>query len=124
MKVRNKLSVIILLVLIFTVGCATTGKITLREDLVMNKYDVIRKIVIEEAANNGFPTLRSEIKPLEINNWKGKLYFTFKTSAGWDNLTVKIKREGDNFVVDMVGAATKANPKGAIAAIKARLGEL
>ena len=124
MKVKNKYPTIILLLLIFTIGCATTGKMTLREDVVMNKYVTIRKIVIEEAANNGFPTLRSEVKPSKINKWKGKLYFTVWTGLGWDNLTVRIKRKGDNFVVDLVGAATQANPKGAIKAIKARLSEL
>jgi len=100
------------------------GQINLREDLVLNEYVKIRRIIIEEAANNGFPTLRSEVKPLEINGWKGKLYFTLKTEAGWDNLTVNIKRKGENFVIDMVGAATVANVKGAVQAIKARLSEL
>lgn len=126
MKVKNKYSVTILLLLIIITGCVsvTTRKISLREDLILNEYVTIRRIVIEEAANNGFPTLRSEVKPLEINKWRGKLYFTVKTAAGWDNLTVKIKRKGDNFVVEMVGAATVANPKGAIKAIEARLSEL
>jgi len=126
MKVQNKYPVTVLLLLIFIAGCVsvTTRKMNLREDLILNEYVTIRRIVIEEAANNGFPTLRSEVKPLEINKWKGKLYFTVKTSAGWDNLTVKIKRKGDNFVVEMVGAATVANPKGAIEAIEARLSEL
>jgi hypothetical protein len=126
MKVKNKYPVTVLLLLIFITGCVsvTTSKMSLREDLILNEYVTIRRIVIEEAANNGFPTLRSEVKPLEINKWKGKLYFTVKTRAGWDNLTVKIKRKGDNFVVEMVGAATVANPKGAIKAIEARLSEL
>ncbi len=126
MNVKNKLTAIILLLLVFTAGCVTvgTGKINLKEDLVINQYDTIRNIVIEEAANNGFPTLRTEVKPLEINKWSGKLYFAVKTSQGWDNLTVKIKKVDDHFVVDMTGAATKANPKGAIEAIKTRLGQL
>jgi hypothetical protein len=126
MKVENKYPITILLLLIFITGCVsvTTGKISLKEDLILNEYATIRRIVIEEAANNGFPTLRSEVKPLEINKWRGKLYFTVKTAAGWDNLTVKIIRKGDNFVVEMVGAATVANPKGAIKAIEARLREL
>jgi hypothetical protein len=99
-------------------------KINLREDLILNDYAKIRRIVIEEAANNGFPTLKSEVKPLEINEWKGKLYFTEKTAAGWDNLTVVFKRKGDTFLIEMVGAATVANPKGAVQSIKARLSEL
>ncbi len=126
MKLKKKYSVTILLLFIFVTGCVSLGRgqLNLREDLVMNDYVKIRRIIIEEAANNGFPTLRSEVKPLEINEWKGKLYFTVKTEAGWDNLTVNIKRKGDNFVIDMIGAATVANPKGAVQAIKARLSEL
>jgi hypothetical protein len=126
MKTKSKYSITILLFLILITGCVSMGreKINLREDLILNEYAKIRRIVIEEAANNGFPTLKSEIKPLEINEWKGKLYFTEKTAAGWDNLTVKFKRKGDTFVIDMVGAATVANPKGAVQAIKARLSEL
>jgi hypothetical protein len=100
------------------------AEIKLREDLILNEYTKIRRIIIEEAANNGFPALRSEVKPLEINGWKGKLYFTLKTEAGWDNLTVNIKRKGDSFAIDLVGAGHVANAKGAIKAIKARLSEL
>ena len=126
MKIKNGCSTTILLFLIFITGCVSMGRgqINLREDLVLNEYVKIRRIIIEEAVNNGFPTLRSEVKPLEINGWKGKLYFTLKTEAGWDNLTVNIKRKGENFVIDMVGAATVANVKGAVQAIKARLSEL
>ena len=126
MKIKNRCFTTILLFLIFITGCVSMGRgqINLREDLVLNEYVKIRRIIIEEAANNGFPTIRSEVKPLEINGWKGKLYFTLKTEAGWDNLTVNIKRKGDNFVIDMVGAATVANVKGAVQAIKARLSEL
>ena len=126
MKIKIKCSATMLFLLIFITGCVSMGKgqINLREDLVLIEYVQIRRIIIEEAANNGFPTLRSEVKPIEINGWKGKLYFTLKTEAGWDNLTVNIKRKGDNFVIDMVGAATVANVKGAVQAIKARLNEL
>jgi len=128
MKVKNKYPATILVLLICITGCVSLtmgrGEMSLREDLILNEYVKIRGIIIEEAANNGFPTLRSEVKPLEINKWKGKLYFTVKTAAGWDNLTVKIQRKGDNFIVDMIGAATVANPKGAIKAIEARLSEL
>jgi hypothetical protein len=53
-----------------------------------------------------------------------RLYFNVKTEVGWDNLTAKINRKGDKFVIDMIGAATIANPKGAVEAIKARLSEL
>ena len=128
MKVKNNYPATILVLLICIAGCASLtmgrGEISLREDLILNEYVKIRGIIIEEAASNGFPALRSEVKPLEINKWKGKLYFTVKTAAGWDNLTVKIQRKGDNFVVEMIGAATVANPKGAIKAIEARLSEL
>ena len=126
MKIKNKCPATILLLLIFVTGCVSMGrgKIILREDLILNEYVKIRRIIIEEAANNGFPTLKSEVKPLEINRWEGKLYFTLKTQAGWDNLTAKIKRKGDKFEIELIGAATVANPKGAVEAIKARLSEL
>jgi hypothetical protein len=126
MKTKNRYFIRILPLLIFITGCVSMGRgqINLKEDLILNEYIKIRRIIIEEAANNGFPTLKSEVKPLEINEWKGKLLFTEKTASGWDNLTVKIQRKGDNFVIDMVGAATVANPKGAVQAIKTRLGEL
>jgi hypothetical protein len=128
MRGKNKYPVAILLLLIFVIGCASLkigkGEIDLREDLILNEYIKIRRIVIEEAAKNGFPTLKSEVKPLEINGWKGKLYFILKTEAGWDNLTVKFKRKGDKFVIEMVGASTVANAKGAVEGIKARLSEL
>ena len=126
MKVKNRCSATILLLLMFATGCVSMGrgKIDLREDLVLNQYVEIRRIIIEEAANNGFPTLKSEVKPLEINGWDGKLYFTVKTQSGWDNLTAKIKRKGDKFEIELIGAATVANPKGAVEAIKARLSEL
>ncbi len=126
MKAKNRFSATILLFLIFAAGCVSMGrgKIDLREDLVLNQYVEIRRIIIEEAANNGFPTLKSEVKPLEMNGWEGKLYFTVKTQSGWDNLTAKIKRKGDKFEVELIGAATVANPKGAVEAIKTRLSQL
>jgi hypothetical protein len=124
MKIKNKWSTTILLLLIFITGCVSIAQIKLREDLILNEYAKIRRIIIEEATNNGFPAVRSEVKPLEINGWKGKLYFTLKTEFGWDNLTVNIKRKGDSFAIDMVGAGHVANAKGAIEAIKARLSEL
>jgi hypothetical protein len=126
MRGKYGCSAMILLLLLFVIGCVSMGrgKISLREDLILNEYVKIRRIIIEEAAKNGFPTLKSEVKPLEINGWEGKLYFTVKTDAGWDNLTVKFKRKGDKFELDLIAAATVANSKGAVEAIKTRLNEL
>jgi hypothetical protein len=62
-------------------------------------------------------------KVIRKDAW-AKIVFQRK-DRGWLRLSYcKINRKGDKFVIDMIGAATIANPKGAVEAIKARLSEL
>ena len=96
----------------------------LRQDLLVNQYDAIKKIVIEEAANNGFYPFPIEVKPSQFNNWKGQLYFSRATPMGTDQLFVNFKSQGDKISVYMYGAGTKASPDSAIKAITARLSQL
>lgn len=119
-------SVASLMVLLFVSGCATmgSGRIMLRQDLLVNQYDTIKKIVIEEAANNGFYPFPIEVKPSQSNNWKGQLYFSRATPMGTDQLFVNFKSQGDKISVYMYGAGTKANPDAAIKAITVRLSQL
>jgi len=116
-----------LLFLMLAVSLAMAGCITLAHDraelksgLVQSKYDAIKKIVIEEAANNGFSQLTSEIKPSEYNEWQGKLFFALKTPNGTDQLFVEFN--GDS--VYMHGAGTRSNPQSAIKAMRARIDKL
>ncbi|MDD4909911.1 MAG: hypothetical protein PHR44_04440 [Candidatus Omnitrophica bacterium] len=120
------LSVVSLMVFMFVSGCATmgSGRFMLRQDLIVNQYDTIKEIVIEEAANNGFSHLVSEVKPSQFNNWRGQLYFALKTPSGTDQLYVKLGKKGDQFSVYMYGAGTRANPDSAIKAITTRLNQL
>ena len=103
-------------------GCITLAhdRTALRSGLVQSKYNTIKKIVLEEAANNGFSQLTSEIKPSEYNEWKGKLYFALKTPHGTDQLSVEFNKDA----VYMHGGGTRSNPDSAIKAIRARIDEL
>lgn len=118
-----KKCVLFLLSLMF-VGCITTGSAGLRlPDGWMRKssnYEKIRKIVIEEARNNGFSNLTSEIKPTKYNDYKGKLYFLLKTNRGQDQLVVDFDKD----TIMMQGAGTRSNPDSAIKAIKDRIRNL
>lgn len=118
--------VVSLVVLLFVSGCVTmgSGRLVLRQDLLANQCDTIKKIVIEEAANNGFSQFPSEIKPSQFNNWRGQLYFALITPNGIDNLSVNFKMKGDKISVYMYGAGTRANPDSAIKAITVRLSQL
>jgi hypothetical protein len=84
-------------------------------------YPRIREIVIEEAKNNGFPQLASEITPTKANEWKGGLFFTLRTGAGTDNFAVDFYKSGDRVVTYLHGAGTRTQPGGAAKAIVERL---
>lgn len=112
----------VLLILLVTLGCGLTMRsstIALKPDLVVNNYDAIRTIVIEEAKNNGFSNL-TEVKPSKYNDWEGKLNFI----TGNDKFRVEIKKDGEKFALYMHGGATSGNLDGAIKAITARVNEL
>jgi len=84
-------------------------------------YPEMRRIIIEEAANNGFGTLTSEVKPSQYNDWKGQLFFALVTSNGTDQLFVEFERQANGVGIWIHGAGTRANPESAAKAISARL---
>ena len=115
---------LLLAVVLVATGCGTMGvaRFTLGPDLFDdNQYETIRKIVIEEAASNGFSRLTSELKPSKYNNWKGELYFKTETIYGVDQLTVEFKKVEEGICVYIHGAGIKANAESAEKAITARL---
>ena len=81
MKVVNSLFVSCIVVLIS--GCLSVGSLGLKLDdnVSFEQYDQIKRIVVEEAASNGFSTFTSEIVPTEYNNWKGHWYRSHEDSS-------------------------------------------
>ena len=107
-------------------ACVSVGSLHLRgthEELERN-YPQIKKIAIEEAANNGFGTLTSEVKPSKFNNWEGELFFQLKTPNGTDQLFVTFRNKPEGVDIWVHGAGTRSNPDSASKAIAARLAEL
>ncbi len=108
----------------FVAGCVTAGSqsLTFREDSFVSQYDQIRQVLIEEARNNGFGALQQEVKPSELNGWKGLFYFTARTPYGEDNLTVKLERVGGRLEINVIAGAMRASADGFLRAINSRLG--
>ena len=79
---------------------------------------------MEEAANNGFGALTSEVKPSEYNDWTGRLFFQLKTSNGTDQLFVDFNRVDTGVNIWIHGAGTRSNPDSAAKAIQARITQL
>lgn len=124
---RRTSSVAILLILCILTSCVTMGsqRLVLRQNLFTSaNYTSVKQIVVEEAANNGFSQLTSEVRPSEFNGWKGQLYFALVTPNGTDQLFVEFLRQGEGVSVHMHGAGTRANPDSASKAIAARLRQL
>lgn len=113
----------IVAVLLSLSGCVTMGRSTVvfLRGLQPGEYESVKKIVVEEAANNGFRELTSEVKPSEFNKWKGQLYFSLKTPNGTDQLFVEFERQGNGVIMKMHGAGTRSNPNSAIKAITSRV---
>jgi hypothetical protein len=111
---------------LITQGCVAIGneRLVIKEDTFQAKYSTIRQIVIEEAANNGFSTLTSEIKPSEYNNWKGRFFFQLITANGTDQFFVDFKKTPEGISVWTHGAGTRGDASSAAKAIAARLGQL
>lgn len=107
-------------------ACVTMGsqRFALKPETITANYSQIKQIVVEEAANNGFKELTSEIKPSEYNDWKGQLFFQLKTANGTDQLFVEFKKMGTGVSVYVHGAGTRSNPDSAAKAIQARLSQL
>lgn len=113
----------VLFLLFFLVGCGMKmgdSKLDIKQELVLNQYDTLKKIVVEEANNNGFNQLTSEIKPSKYNDQRGRLFFSLKTPFGTDQLIVDF----DNGNISMSGAGLRSNPESAIKAITYRIKEL
>ena len=107
-------------------ACVSMGSAHLlatQEELLKN-YPQIKQIVIEEAANNGFGTLTSEVKPSEFNNWEGELFFQLKTANGIDQLFVTFRNRPQGVDIWVHGAGTRSNPDSAAKAISARLAKM
>lgn len=118
-----KMGSLVLFSLFFLVGCGMKmgdSKLDIKPELVLNKYDTLKAIVIEEANNNGFSQLTSEIKPSKYNEQRGRLFFSLKTPFGTDQLIVDF----DNGNISMSGAGLRSNPESAIKAITFRIKEL
>mgnify|MGYP001588631348 FL=1 len=96
----------------------------MKENTFASKYSSIRKIVIEEAANNGFSTLTSEVKPSQFNGWKGQLFFQLVTPNGTDQLFVEFEKKNEGVSVWAHGAGTRGNASSAAKSITARLSQL
>lgn len=113
----------VMVVVLSLSGCITTGRgaVVFSRGLQPGEYESIKKIVVEEAANNGFRELTSEVKPSEFNSWKGQLFFSLKTPNGTDQLFVEFERQASGVVMKMHGAGTRSNPDSAIKAIASRV---
>jgi hypothetical protein len=111
---------------LITQGCISVGnqRLVIKEDTFQAKYATIKQIVVEEAANNGFSTLTSEVKPSQYNDWKGRLFFQLKTAGGTDQLFVDFKKMPEGISVYAHGAGIRGNANSACKAISARLGQL
>lgn len=127
MNRSRHLAIVSSLLLSLLAGCGMTvagQHLLLPQDLVDNKYDAVKAIVTEEAANNGFGVLASEVKPSKYTDYKGSIYFKLQTTMGTDQLTVELKPQDGKVAVHVHGAGTKANADGAVKAITARLAQL
>jgi len=114
---------LVCLTLFLVTGCGmkiANDSFDVKEELVVNKYETLRKIVIEEAGNNGFSQLTSEIKPSKYNEQKGRLFFSLKTPMGTDQLFADF----DKGNINVHGAGFRSNPESAIKAITIRIKEL
>ncbi len=129
---KNKILTIIIIafwlsgIALITQGCITIGneRLVIKEDTFEAKYATIKQIVVEEAANNGFSTLTSEIKPSQYNDWKGRLFFQLKTAGGTDQLFIDFKKTPEGISVYAHGGGIRGNANSACKAIAARLGQL
>jgi len=110
----------------FITGCSlkiANERILLNENVSFNKYEEIKKIVINQAKSNGFSELTSEVKPSKYNNWDGQLYFKVVTPSGTDQLYVEFSKKDSRIMLYMHGGGTRANPNSAIKSIQGRLDE-
>ncbi len=126
MLTRFRLGFLCIFIVALVQGCVTVGneRLVMKENTFASKYSSIKQIVIEEAANNGFGTLTSEVKPSQYNDWKGRLFFQLVTANGTDQLFVDFEKKAEGISVRTHGAGTRGNASSATKAIAARLGQL
>jgi len=118
---------VVLAAAIFLQACSMTignENLMIKQDSFENNYSKIKEIVVEEAANNGFGTLTSEVKPSQYNNWEGQLFFQLKTAGGTDQLWAEFSRGDGGIAVWVHGAGIRGNANSASKAIAARLSQL
>jgi hypothetical protein len=122
---------IVLLLVVMSSGCGIDlimnmhynggTDVTIKQAIFEKKYNTVRKIILDAAAENGFSQLTSEIKPSAHNDWKGKIYFALKTLSGTDQLEVEFTRKDNLMSIHMFGCGTRSNPDSAIKEIETRL---
>lgn len=104
-------------------GCANqVGHhcITMLDNRGITYHDKIKRIAIEEAANNGFEGVGLYVKPTKRNNWTGELKLVHKRSADTDWLSLEFEKN----MICFRGIALEAKTKEAVSAIKDRLSHL
>lgn len=108
---------------IILTACISMGnaRLSVTQDEFVKNYPRIKSIVTEEAANNGFGILTSEVKPSEYNDWKGQLFYQLETANGTDQLFVEFDKTANDMNVWVHGAGTRGNANSAAKAISARL---
>jgi hypothetical protein len=127
MNRSRHLAIVSSLLVSLMAGCGITvanQRLLLPQDLVENKYEAVRAVILEEASNNGFGTPASEVKPSKYNDYKGRIYFKLQTGMGTDQLTVELEPKDGKVLLYVHGAGTKGNADGAVKAITARLEQL
>jgi len=133
-----KKSIIVLIVLSLALtGCSTLKGInnslneeskkrnclTLPNNKVVENFDKIKNIAIEEAKNNGFEELNNDfIKPSKYNDWKGQMSFYHDAhyKIGSEYLKLRFDKNDIWFSTD----AAEADGKTAITAMKDRISKL
>ncbi len=93
-------SVVAIYIIFFISGCITVGsqRLLLSQDVTFEQYDKLKRIVVEEAALNGFSELTSEIKPSKHNEWQGQFYFKLETPHGTDQLFVELSSKNNRIL--------------------------
>ena len=124
----NRVVISVLMIMLIS-GCGTfkTATVYVAEDQFMKKYELIRKVVQEEAVNNGWNQLNeqnSEVKPSPYNNWEGEILYRLKTVHGIDTLRVQFQKRGKEIRVYMLGTGMQANGESAVKAIVSKLQQL
>lgn len=123
-KLFKLLTVVLLVVTLQACVSMSSQQFAIKPEVFNANFAQIRQIIIEEAANNGYPQLSSEIKPSEYNNYEGKMLFMLNNGMGTDSFVAEFKRANGGIAVWVHGVGAKTNPESAAMAIEARLKKL